>query len=627
MFKTNNEIISIEAKATDPIPTGVVFWSHDKGTAKMIFRLKKDNVNQTLSEGTIIPILLEFLSATAENGRGRHIYHAVIEDALNGIVSIVLEDNILGCQGKVDGSIYIELPDKRSLDTAGRFSFEIKRSPIDEEVPELEDYYWQGFNEIMESYHQTIAGIKSEAKELLDSLKQDVSSTQEKVSQLEQSISTANTNLNARIDEIRKKIDENDVYTKAESSANVINQVIGKENAKINITLDYQNKIAGSVVENPHKAAAGFSSVIPTPAQVTGEVSQNAYNALSALDGDVTSPYTATNKDMTYFLVQWNVLEALERELGSKFFIDRGATTTKEKVEIARTILTVINPAFWGYGKSPSGNKLNFQIWINNSSWAGTRSHNASTVTKMEYNSTGASTNNYISDDGYLYASAYAEPSDGTVASTVVGDCAQLNLEIEISANDHIESTIATYHRENLATQDEAESGESDEKLMTPLTTKQAIEKRSVLLQGDQDIKGIKNYLEMPTFEGKRFLTSDDLPIGSALWTGASFLSASHTIALSKSLNDCLTGIALKFNPYNSSSGSSYTSQTSWWFIPKHHVTTSASGQNTFCPIFKQDGTFVGAKVVTVSPTKLTGADVNALGVLYGYVLTGVYEV
>lgn len=627
MFKANNEIINIDAKATDPISTGVIFWSHDKGTAKMIFRLRKENVNQTLSEGTIIPILLEFLSATAENGRGRHIYHAVIEDALNGIVSIILEDNILGYQGKVDGSIYIELPDKRSLDTAGRFSFEIKRSPIDEEVPELEDYYWQGFNEIMESYHQTIAGIKSEAKELLDSLKQDVSSTQEKVSQLEQSISTANTNLNARIDEISKKIDENDVYTKAESSANVINQVIGKENAKLNITLDYQNKIAGSVVENPHKATAGFSSVIPTPIQVTGEVSQNAYNALYALDGNVTSPYTATNKDMTYFLLQWNVLEVLERELGSKFFIDRGATTTKEKVEIARAILTVINPAFWGYGKSASGNKLNFKIWINNSSWAGTRSHNASSVTKMEYNSTGTSTNNYLSDDGYLYASAYAEPSDGTAPSTVVGDYAQLNLEIEISANDHIESKIAAYHRENLATQDEAESGESDEKLMTPLTTKQAIEKRSVLLQGDQDIKGIKNYLEMPTFEGKRFLTSDDLPIGSALWTGASFLSASHTIALSKSLNDCLTGIVLKFNPYNSSSGSSYTSQTSWWFIPKHHVTTSASGQNTFCPIYKQDGTFVGAKVITVSPTKIVGAGVNAVGILYEYVLTGVYEV
>ncbi|MDT2556962.1 BppU family phage baseplate upper protein, partial [Enterococcus raffinosus] len=235
MFKNRSEIIVIQAEAKDPIPTKVVFWSHDKGTAKLIFELQKDRVGQPLAEGTIVPICLDFVG-------GRHIYHAVIEDAINGIVSIVLEDNILGYQGRVDGSIYIELPDKRSLDTAGRFSFEIKRSPIDEEVPELEDYYWQGFNEIMEKYHQTIAGIKSEAKELLDSLKQDVSSTQEKVSQLEQSISTANTNLNARIDEIRKKIDEHDVFTKAESSANVINQVIGKENAKINITLDYQNK-------------------------------------------------------------------------------------------------------------------------------------------------------------------------------------------------------------------------------------------------------------------------------------------------------------------------------------------------------------------------------------------------
>ncbi|MDT2525661.1 hypothetical protein P7D73_20700, partial [Enterococcus raffinosus] len=39
--------------------------------------------------------------------------------------------------------------------------------------------------------------------------------------------------------------------TAEETSANVIDQIIGKENAKINITLDYQNKIAGSVVENP----------------------------------------------------------------------------------------------------------------------------------------------------------------------------------------------------------------------------------------------------------------------------------------------------------------------------------------------------------------------------------------
>lgn len=150
-----------------------------------------------------------------------------------------------------------------------------------------------------------------------------------------------------------------------------------------------------------------------------------------------------------------------------------------------------------------------------------------------------------------------------------------------------------------------------------------------VLVQstGDEDVDGKKNFIGSLSVKSKRVLTTDDLPIGAALWSGSSFLSAAHTITISKSLNDCMTGIVLKFNPYNSDSGSAYTSQSSWCFIPKHHVTTSASGQNTFCPIFKQDGTFVGAKVVTVSPTKLTGADVNAVGVLYGYVLTGVYEV
>ncbi|MGX7291039.1 BppU family phage baseplate upper protein, partial [Enterococcus devriesei] len=247
MFKTNEEIIIIQAKATTPIPTGVVFWSHDKGTAKMLFQLQKDYVNQTLSEGTIVPICLDFVG-------GRHIYHAVIEDAVNGIVSIVLEDNILGYVGRVTGSIYIELPDSRSLDTAGRFTFDIKRSPIDENVPELEDYYWQGFNEIMAQYRQTIATIKLEAKELLDSLTADVTTAQSKVAKLEQSITTANTNLNARIDEISKKIDDNDVFTKAESSANVIDQVIGNETSTRNITTDMKNKVATSVIENPNLA-------------------------------------------------------------------------------------------------------------------------------------------------------------------------------------------------------------------------------------------------------------------------------------------------------------------------------------------------------------------------------------
>lgn len=621
MFKNRSEIIVIQAEAKDPIPTKVVFWSHDKGTAKLIFELQKDRVGQPLAEGTIVPICLDFVG-------GRHIYHAVIEDALNGIVSIVLEDNILGYVGRVTGSIYIELPDSRSLDTAGRFTFDIKRSPIDENVPELEDYYWQGFNEIMESYHQTIAGIKSEAKELLDSLKQDVSSTQEKVSQLEQSISTANTNLNARIDEIRKKIDENDVFTKAESSANVINQIVSGKKEKIVFSPNFSGKVSGSLVENANSAYIAYSTALNAPTAGTWyEFSDERYSKISDLDDIRDVGSHKVNGQMVLIRIEYDVVDILTSVYSNNFWLSQGISTLDEKVTYIKNNVSEITPHVFGFGSGPSGNRLQLVTWRPDTKvWDdnGVTAINSTNQVKDIY----AKHSPVVVDQyGKINILLYSYVSDGTIPSGTSIDYSELEIALNISANEHIESMFAAYHRENLATQEEAESGESDEKLMTPLATKQSIEKRSVLLAGDQDLDGKKNFLVMPTVGGKEFLTTDDLPITAALWLGASFLSAAHTLSLSKNIADCASGIALKFNPYNTSSGSSYTSQTSWCIIPKHHVLGTASGQNTFCPIYKQDGTFVGAKVITVSPTKIVGADVNAVGVLYEYVLTGVYEV
>ena len=123
VYKANDSIICIQAEATKPIYTNVVFWSHDRGTAKLRFKLIKGNTPLSLAEGITVPIRLMFKSTTAEGGYGKHDYLATIEDRLNGIVSIVLEDNILGYQGRVDGSIYIDFPNHQSLDTAGRCTF------------------------------------------------------------------------------------------------------------------------------------------------------------------------------------------------------------------------------------------------------------------------------------------------------------------------------------------------------------------------------------------------------------------------------------------------------------------------------------------------------------------------
>lgn len=212
----NESIIVIQAEAINPIQTNVVFWSHDRGTAKLRMKLvRKNGVPQSLPEGTTVPIRLIFRSATAEGGYGKHDYLATIEDRVNGIVSIVLEDNILGYVGKVEGSVYIDFPDDRSLDTAGRFTFYIKRSPIDDSTPELEDYYFNGFSQTIDKIEKILADGKQEIDQKIaeseTQIEAKLKDTNDKITKANQDVATLNTNIdkaNDRIDQTNQQISD-----------------------------------------------------------------------------------------------------------------------------------------------------------------------------------------------------------------------------------------------------------------------------------------------------------------------------------------------------------------------------------------------------------------------------------
>ncbi|ROX70238.1 DUF2479 domain-containing protein [Enterococcus faecium] len=213
MFKSNSEIIRIEAQSMNEINTGVVFWSHDRGTAKLIFKLVKNNLPQSLPEGTTVPIRLTFSSSTAEGGIGKHDYLATIDDRINGLISIVLQDNILGYQGRVNGSIYIDFPNDRSLDTAGRFTFDIKRSPIDDSTPELEDYYFNGFSQTIDKIEKILADGKQEIEQKIAESETQIDGklkeTNNKITKANQDVVTLNTNIdkaNDRIDQTNQEI-------------------------------------------------------------------------------------------------------------------------------------------------------------------------------------------------------------------------------------------------------------------------------------------------------------------------------------------------------------------------------------------------------------------------------------
>ncbi|NTK10704.1 BppU family phage baseplate upper protein [Enterococcus faecium] len=214
VYKMNESIIVIQAEATSPNRTNVVFWSHDRGTAKLRMKLvRKDGIPQSLPEGTTVPIRLMFKSATAEGGYGKHDYLATIEDPVNGIVSIVLEDNILGYVGTVEGSVYIDFPNDRSLDTAGRFTFYIKRSPIDDSTPELEDYYFNGFSQTIDKIEKILADGKQEIEQKIAESETQIDAklkdTNDKITKANQDVATLNTNIdkaNDRIDQTNQQI-------------------------------------------------------------------------------------------------------------------------------------------------------------------------------------------------------------------------------------------------------------------------------------------------------------------------------------------------------------------------------------------------------------------------------------
>lgn len=214
VYKTNESIIVIQAEAINPNRTDVVFWSHDRGTAKLRMKLvRKNGIPQSLPEGTTVPIRLMFRSATAEGGYGKHDYLATIEDRVNGIVSIVLEDNILGYVGIVEGSVYIDFPNDRSLDTAGRFTFSIKRSPIDDSTPELEDYYFNGFSQTIDKVEKIISDAKTEIDEKVAESETQIDTklkdTNDKITKANQDVATLNTNIdkaNDRIDQTNQQI-------------------------------------------------------------------------------------------------------------------------------------------------------------------------------------------------------------------------------------------------------------------------------------------------------------------------------------------------------------------------------------------------------------------------------------
>lgn len=260
------------------------------------------------------------------------------------------------------------------------------------------------------------------------------------------------TELSNQLDETKKKVDAADVYrkdevfNKPESSANVIYQIIGKEKVKMTFTLDYLNKIAGSDVENPNSFGSQNGESILKPSNSWNIGNQTRYNALKELDGKTSYTASTLNNRFEQNLFSFNVLEIVKRQLGEEFFLDQGAVSNSEQIELLKPKITNDRGNVYGWGSGSDGNKMSFAVWnVRWLNWSGTRSTTASTVTNINLPINNA--NEYIDSDGICRFIAYSNASDGTTASSLNIDYANYQFTIELSMNEHIKSLMAAYCR------------------------------------------------------------------------------------------------------------------------------------------------------------------------------------
>lgn len=372
--------------------------------------------------------------------------------------------------GKYEQAYFSIVKDGKRDSTAGFEIYVDGNADID--APEAET--------IITEYNKLVAELNELQNQAIDEMNRNFTEAQGRISELE-----------VQINDLRNKIDQaltdfengnfwtkEESFNKEESSANVIYQLIGKEIVEWTITIDTRDKVKGSVLENPNILATGAYSDVMKPSDYLTEMVQQGYNQAAKLDNNILQWQVKVNGNRSAICDKWNVLEVLVRTLGDDFFNDRGAHEISDKIEVIKNILTEIKPATWGYGTSPTGNKLSYKVWVNNNSWGGTRVNDGSTLAKLEYSSTGTAANNYISDDGFLYAISYAEPSDGVTPSTVNTDYSKLEIKVRLSMNEHLKLMIAAYHGENIATKEEALDGESNDKIMTPLRVKEVLNAR-----------------------------------------------------------------------------------------------------------------------------------------------------
>lgn len=159
------------------IETSRVVWSHDENSYQFNFDFTDFLCDKPFELTNGKPrILLDFLD---DKNADIQIYPLEIESEKLGQAYFIIPDKVLGYVGIVKASLTIDFSNKTY--DLGNFIFKMKKSPIDDKMPELQ-FWVDEFDQAFELF-----------KHGLDEFNEDIKES------------------NAKVDEIKQRIEENDI--------------------------------------------------------------------------------------------------------------------------------------------------------------------------------------------------------------------------------------------------------------------------------------------------------------------------------------------------------------------------------------------------------------------------------
>lgn len=148
--------LSLELEPTENrvVQTAAIFWSHDVNTAKIYIELLRKGTPIILNKDITVRVMMLF----DDENKSEHIYTAKIEDELKGLVSITLEESMRAYVGQVTCGVYVDYQNEEKTDN-GYFTFGMRRSLIDKDMPELKKMYVSDFEDALKGIEELKEGI------------------------------------------------------------------------------------------------------------------------------------------------------------------------------------------------------------------------------------------------------------------------------------------------------------------------------------------------------------------------------------------------------------------------------------------------------------------------------------